>query len=63
MSWLKFTVRNLKKGVQKLYRKKFIIAPTNNAANNVMIVLKIYYVNTIKQELSTAKSYEDTLVD
>ena len=53
----KFTFRNLKKGAQELQRK-FILAPTDKAANNDVVVLKTRYINTQKQELSTAKAYE-----
>ena len=34
------------------------MAPTDKAANNAVGVLKRYYINTLKQELSTAKTYE-----
>ena len=33
------------------------------AANNVVVVCKIYYINTLKQELSTAKTYEHNLLN
>ena len=32
--------------------------PADKAAINVVVVSKRYYINTLKQELSTAKSYE-----
>ena len=31
------------------------MAPTDKAANNIVVVSKRYYINTLKQELSTAK--------
>ena len=34
------------------------MAPADKAANNVVVVLKRYYINTLRQELSTAKTYE-----
>ena len=33
------------------------------AANNVVVVCKIHFVNTLKQGLSTAKIYEHNLLD
>ena len=37
----------------------FVFAPADKAAiNNVVVVSKMYYIYTLKQELSTAKAYE-----
>ena len=47
----------MKKGIQKFHRR-FVLAPADKAADNVVVVLKRYYINTLKQELSTAKTYE-----
>ena len=52
----KFTFRHLKKWIQE-FNRRFVLAPTDKAANNVVVVLKKYYINTLKQELSTAKTY------
>ena len=53
----KLNFRNLKKGAKELQRK-FILAPTDTDANNDVVVLKSRYINTQKQELSTANAYE-----
>ena len=37
--------------------------PAYKAANNVVVVWKRYYINTLKQELSTAKPYEHNRLD
>ena len=58
----KFTFRHLKKGIQEFHRK-FVLAPADKAANNVVVVWKRYYINTLKQELSTAKTYEHSRLD
>ena len=50
----KFTFRHLKKGIQEFHRR-FVLAPADKAANNVVVVWKGYFINTLKQELSTAK--------
>ena len=33
------------------------------AANNVVVVCKNYFINILKQELSTAKTYKHNLLD
>ena len=53
----KFNFRHLKKGIQEFHRR-FVLAPADKAANNVVVSWKWYYINTLKQELSTAKTYE-----
>ena len=60
--WPKTTFRNLKKGVQDFHRK-FVLAPADKAANNVVVILKTRYINTQKQELSTAFICENNLLD
>ena len=44
------------KGVQE-FRRKFVLAHADKASNNVVVVWKMYYINTLKQELGTAKTY------
>ena len=58
----KFTFRRLKKGIQEFHRR-FVLAPADKAANNIVVVWKMYYINTLKQELSTAKTYEHNRLD
>ena len=58
----KFTLRHLKKGIQEFHRR-FVLAPEDKAANNVVVVRKRYYIYTLKQELSTAKTYEQNRLD
>ena len=41
--------------------RKFVLAPADKAANNTQVVWKIYYINTLKQEFGTAKTYEHNL--
>ena len=40
-----------------------VLAPADKAVNNAVVVWKIYQTNTLKQELSTAKTYEYNLLD
>ena len=53
---------NLKLGIQKLNRR-YVLVPTDKAANNVVVVGRLHYFNTLKQELSGTKAYEETLED
>ena len=39
--------RHLKKGIQEFHRR-FVSAPADKAANNVVVVWKGYYINTLK---------------
>ena len=52
----------MKKEIQE-FHSRFVLAPADKAANNVVVVRKGYYINTLKQELSTAKTYESNRLD
>ena len=58
----KFTFRHLKKRILEFYRR-FVLAPADKAANNIVVIWKRYYINTLKQELVTAKTYEHNRLD
>ena len=49
----------MKLGIQEFHRK-YVLVPANKAANNVVIVRRLHYINTLKQELSGPKAYEQT---
>ena len=34
------------------------MAPADKASNDDIVVLRLYYINTLKSELSTAKTYK-----
>ena len=40
-----------------------MLAPADKAAKSVVSIGKMYYINTLKQELSTAKPYKHNLLD
>ena len=52
----------MKKVVQEFHRR-FVLAPADKAANNVVVVWKMYYINPLKQEFNTAKTYEHNRLD
>ena len=46
----KSSFRHLKQGIQEFHRK-YVLVPAGKAANNVFVVCRLLYVNTLKQEL------------
>ena len=38
----------------------YVLVPADKAANNVVVVSRLHYINTLKQELSGTKAYEQT---
>ena len=39
------------------------MVPADKAANNVVVVCPLHYINTLKQELNGTKAYEETSID
>ena len=39
------------------------MVPADKAANNVAVVCRLHYINTLKQELNGTKAYEETSID
>ena len=58
----KSSFRHLKQGIQE-FLKKYVLVPADKAANNVVVVCKLHYVNTLKQELHSASAYLETDTD
>ena len=54
--------RHLKQGIQEFHRK-YVLVPADKAANNVVVVYWLHYINTLKQELNGTKAYEETSID
>ena len=55
----KSTFRHLKKGIQAFHRK-YVLFPADKATNNVVVVWRLHYINTLKQELSRTKAFKET---
>ena len=55
----KISYRYLKSGIEEFY-SKFVLVPADKAANNVVVVWGLHYINTLKQELGGTKAYEQT---
>ena len=58
----KSSFRRLKQCMQEFHRK-YVLVPADKAANNVVIVCRLHYINTLKQELYGTKAYEETSID
>ena len=58
----KSSYRHLKQGIQEFHRKH-VLVPADNAANNVVVVCRLHYINTLEQELNGTKAYEETSKD
>ena len=53
----------MKQGIQEFHRK-YVLVPADKAANNVVVVVcRLHYINTLKQELNGTKAYEETSID
>ena len=39
------------------------MVPANKAANKVVVVCRLHYINTLKQELNGTKAYEENSID
>ena len=55
-------LRHLKQGIQEFHRK-YVLVPADKAANNVVVVCRLHYVNTLKQELDGTRAYLETDTD
>ena len=49
----------MKQGIQEFHRK-YVLVPADKAANNVVVVCRLHYVNTLKQELDGTRAYLET---
>ena len=58
----KLSFRYLKQVIQE-FHKKYVLAPADKAANNIVVVWRLYYINTLIQELGSTKTYERISTD
>ena len=48
---------HLKRGIQD-FHWNYVLVPADKAANNVVVVLRLYYINTLKRELVDTNAYQ-----
>ena len=58
----KSSLRHMKLGIQTFHRK-YVLVPANKAANYIVVVCRLHYIYTLKQELNGTKAYEETSTD
>ena len=58
----KSSFSHLKQGIQEFHRK-YVLVSADKAANNVVVVCLLHYINPLKQELNGTKAYEETSID
>ena len=49
--------RHLKRGIQD-FHINYLLVPADKAANNVVVVWRLYYINTLKRELVDTNAYK-----
>ena len=54
--------RHLKQGIQEFHRK-YVLVPVDKATNNIVVVCRLHYIKTLKQELNGTKAYQETSID
>ena len=54
----KSSFRHLNQGIQD-FHGKYVLVPADKAANNIVFVCRLHYINTFKQELY----YKETSTD
>ena len=58
----KSSLRHLKQGIQEFLRK-YVLVPADKATNNNVVVYRLHYIYTLKQELNGTMAYEETSTD
>ena len=53
----KSSFRHLRQGIQE-FHGKYVLVPADKSANNIVVVCRLHYINTLKQELNGTKAYE-----
>ena len=58
----KLAFRYLKQGIQEFHRN-YVLAPADITANNVVVVWRLHYINTLIQEIGSTKTYKRISTD
>ena len=58
----KSSFRHLKQDIQEFHRK-YVLVPAYKAASNVVVVCRLHYIKTLKQELDGTRDYQETDTD
>ena len=52
-----------RQGIQEFHKFLVCFGLADKAANNVVVVCRLHYINTLKQELNGTKAYRETSTD
>ena len=52
----------MKQGIQEFHRT-YVLVPADKAANNIVVVCRLHYINTLKQERNGTKAYKENFTD
>ena len=55
----KSSLRHLKQCIQE-FHGTYVLVPADKAANTVVVVCRLHYINTVKQELDGIRAYKET---
>ena len=58
----KSSFRHLKQGIQE-FHSKYVFVPADKSVNKIVVVCRLHYINTLKQELNGTKNYKETSTD
>ena len=58
----KSSFRHLKQSIQEFHRK-YVLVPADKASNIIVVVCRLHYIITLKQEPNGTKSYKETSTD
>ena len=52
----------MKQDFQEFHRN-YVLVPADKATNNIVVVCRLHYINTLQQELNGTKAYEENSTD
>ena len=52
----------MKHGIKHFHRK-YVLVPADKVANKIVVVCRLHYINTLKQELNGTNVYKETSTD
>ena len=58
----KSSFRHLKQGIQEFHRM-YVLVPADKTAYSIVVVCRLHYIDTLKQEHNGTKAYRETSID
>ena len=57
-----YLLNSNRQGIQEFHRQ-YVLVPADKAANNVVVICRLHYANTLKQELDGTRANQETDTD